>query len=74
MALDDGVVLALRAISAPKESSLDAGDVAVATVDAASGTVDVLDEPTLAQHVADVADASDDADDCDGSGAESDGA
>jgi proteasome alpha subunit len=74
MTLDGGVSLALRAISVPKESPPNAAEVAVATVNAASGTVDVLGDAAVADHVDDVADAADDAGDGDGSGADSDGA
>lgn len=63
MDLDDGVSLALRAISVPKETPPDVTEVAVATVDAASGTVTVLDDAAVAPHLDDRSATADDADD-----------
>jgi len=63
MDLDGGVSLALRAVSVPKETPPDVTEVAVATVDAESRTVDVLDDDAVAAHLDELsADADGDAD------------
>jgi proteasome alpha subunit len=54
--LDGGVSLALQAISVPKETAPSVDEVAVATVDTDSGTVNVLDDGALNAHIDELAD------------------
>jgi len=54
MGLEDAVSLALRAISVPKETPPAADAVGVATVDATTGSVTVLDDDAVAGYLDDV--------------------
>jgi proteasome alpha subunit len=61
--LEDGVRVALQALNAPEDASLDASTIAIATVDATAHQYERLDDATVTEYVEDLDIATDQSDD-----------